>query len=102
MRARLQRGAPREDGGTAVEYAIMMTLIAVVIITGVQALGGSVTSVFDRASDGWADTTHIGDPADPLTPAPEGSTKPGKKPPAPPGPPITPPGHGGLTPASRG
>ena len=91
-----------EAGATAVEYAIMVALIAVVIITGVEMLGGSVTSVFDRASAGLGDTTHIDDPEDQLTPASVESKAPGKKPPAPPGPPITPPGHGGLTPASRG
>ena len=41
----------REEGATAVEYGIMVVLIAVVIIGAVTALGGSLDSLFsDTAS----------------------------------------------------
>ena len=38
---------PRDDrGATAVEYAIMVSLIAVVIVAGVTAFGASVRGLF--------------------------------------------------------
>jgi pilus assembly protein Flp/PilA len=36
-----------ESGATAVEYGLMVALIAVVIIGAVQALGGKVNTAFD-------------------------------------------------------
>ena len=36
-----------EEGATAVEYALMVALIAVVIIIAVTFLGKSVSNVFD-------------------------------------------------------
>ena len=36
-----------EKGATAVEYAIMVALIAVVIIAAVTALGGKLVAVFN-------------------------------------------------------
>jgi len=45
--------ALRSDrGATAVEYGLMVALIAVVIIVAVTALGGSLTSLFDSATAG--------------------------------------------------
>ena len=38
-----------EQGATAVEYALMITLIAIVIIVAVIVLGESVSSIFDDA-----------------------------------------------------
>ena len=43
--------APSEDGATAVEYAIMVALIAAVIIIAVVALGTNASSTFDCVSD---------------------------------------------------
>ena len=40
---RLQR---EEKGATAVEYGLMVALIAVVIIVGVTALGGKLSALF--------------------------------------------------------
>jgi pilus assembly protein Flp/PilA len=40
-----------ERGATAVEYGLMVALIAVVIIVAVTALGGSLSSVFDSTAD---------------------------------------------------
>ena len=37
-----------EKGATAVEYGIMVALIAVVIIVAVTFLGGSLTATFDK------------------------------------------------------
>lgn len=41
----------REDGATAIEYAIIAGLIAVVIIGGAEALGVSIKSVFIQIKD---------------------------------------------------
>ncbi len=44
----------RDDAGaTAVEYAIMVSLVAVVIIVAVVALGGQVSSQFDCTADAY-------------------------------------------------
>ena len=40
----------REDGPTAVEYAVMLSLIVVVCIVAVRAIGTSASSTFDRVS----------------------------------------------------
>lgn len=40
--------AKKERGATAVEYGIMVALIAAVIITVVTALGGQLTALFTR------------------------------------------------------
>ena len=41
-----------EDGATAVEYGLMVALIAAVIITVVNALGGKVEAAFQTIVDG--------------------------------------------------
>lgn len=50
----LGRFARREHGATAVEYALMVTLIAVVIILAVTTLGSTLSGIFDRAADSLA------------------------------------------------
>jgi pilus assembly protein Flp/PilA len=42
--------AERERGATAVEYGLMVALIAVVIIAAVTALGSRVSGMFDGAT----------------------------------------------------
>jgi pilus assembly protein Flp/PilA len=42
--------ANRETGATAVEYALMVTFIAIVIIVAVLALGTKLSSFFIEAS----------------------------------------------------
>lgn len=42
-----------ERGATAVEYGIMIALIAVVIIAAVQALGGNLVNAFEEASNAF-------------------------------------------------
>lgn len=39
------------DGATAVEYALMLVFIAVVIITAVVILGNQTSATFDCAAD---------------------------------------------------
>jgi pilus assembly protein Flp/PilA len=39
-----------EDGPTAVEYAVMLSLIVVVCIVAVRAIGTSASSTFNRVS----------------------------------------------------
>lgn len=41
----------REEGATAVEYGIMVVLIAVAIIASVQLVGGSLTDLFTDVSE---------------------------------------------------
>ena len=43
-----------EDGATAVEYGLMVALIAVVIIVAVQFLGTSVSTKFSEAGSAVA------------------------------------------------
>jgi pilus assembly protein Flp/PilA len=42
--------AKKERGATAVEYGIMVALIAAVIITVVTTLGGNLTALFTRVA----------------------------------------------------
>lgn len=42
--------AKKERGATAVEYGIMVALIAVVIIGAVTVLGGNLSSLFDSVA----------------------------------------------------
>ena len=41
----------REEGATAVEYGIMVALIAAVIITVVAAIGGQLNTAFQKVSN---------------------------------------------------
>ena len=40
----------REDGPTAVEYAVMLALIIVVCITAITTLGGNANQVFSNVA----------------------------------------------------
>jgi len=46
------RARHAENGATAVEYALMVMLIALVIIGAVTALGTSLTPIFNNAASG--------------------------------------------------
>ena len=49
--AKLQsRIATREQGATAVEYGLMVALIAIVIIAAVTLLGGNLKSLFNTVA----------------------------------------------------
>lgn len=51
LRGRLGLYARGERGATAVEYGLMASLIAVVIVVAVMAFGGSVNGLFQLAVD---------------------------------------------------
>ncbi len=40
-----------EDGATAIEYALIASLIAVAIITAVSTVGGKVSTVFSEVGN---------------------------------------------------
>jgi len=46
-----------EEGATAVEYALMVALIAVVIIVAVTLLGGRIRNVFQNVTDAMPDVS---------------------------------------------
>lgn len=47
----------REDGPTAVEYAVMLALIIVVCITAISALGSNANKTFTSVSNTVGGTT---------------------------------------------
>jgi pilus assembly protein Flp/PilA len=47
----------QQEGATAVEYGIMVALIAIVIIVAVLALGQTLNETFETVGDCLADTT---------------------------------------------
>ncbi|MGC1273850.1 MAG: Flp family type IVb pilin [Planctomycetaceae bacterium] len=47
------RSICEEDGATAVEYAIMVGLIAVVVVTSVATLGLAVQGLFSAFNTSW-------------------------------------------------
>jgi pilus assembly protein Flp/PilA len=51
-KAVLGRLGADKSGASAAEYALILSLIAVVIIVAVGALGGSIRDAFDAAKDG--------------------------------------------------
>jgi len=50
MREAFFRFVKERGGATAIEYALIASLIAVVIITGVTAVGTSLSSTFNTVS----------------------------------------------------
>ncbi len=48
--AKIKRFLESEDGPTAVEYAIMLSLIVAVCLTAIQAVGTQTSSMFDEIS----------------------------------------------------
>ena len=54
--AELKERASEERGATAVEYALMVALIAVVIIVAVTFLGESASDKFQQVGDAVAST----------------------------------------------
>ncbi|MBI3411831.1 MAG: Flp family type IVb pilin [Planctomycetes bacterium] len=47
----------REDGPTAVEYAVMLALIIVVCITAITALGTNANATFTKVSNAISTTS---------------------------------------------
>ena len=50
-----------ERGVTAVAYALMVAIIAVLLVGGIFVLGGSIQSVFDHGGDCVASPSDCGD-----------------------------------------
>jgi pilus assembly protein Flp/PilA len=50
MKAMIQKFFQEEDGASAVEYGLLVALIAVVIIGAVTALGTSISTTFNTAA----------------------------------------------------
>ena len=48
--AKLQSRLVREEGATAVEYGLMVALIAIVIIAAVTLLGGNLKDLFSTVA----------------------------------------------------
>jgi pilus assembly protein Flp/PilA len=48
--ARIASIRSQEEGATAVEYGLMVALIAVVIIAGVTLLGGNLLAIFNQVA----------------------------------------------------
>ena len=48
---KLRRFLVSEDGPTAVEYAVMLSLIIVVCLTAITTIGSNASSVFSRVAN---------------------------------------------------
>ena len=57
LQSRVHMRLNSEKGATAVEYGLMVALIAVVIIVAVTAIGTNLTSIFNKVKDALAGTT---------------------------------------------
>lgn len=51
MNALIERGFRREQGASAVEYGLIIALIAVAILLTVTALGGGLDGLFQQVLD---------------------------------------------------
>ena len=49
--ARLRRWAASRSGATAIEYALIASLISIVIVTAVALIGGSVQNMFNSVAN---------------------------------------------------
>lgn len=45
------RSIRRQEGATAVEYGLMVALIAIVIIVAVTLLGGNLNNIFNKVAN---------------------------------------------------
>lgn len=52
---RVRRFLCREDGPTTVEYAVMLMLIVLGLITALQIIGNSSAGSFNATADGMSD-----------------------------------------------
>jgi len=57
MKRRSVRRATRNSGAAAVEYALLLSLVAAVMIGSAFAFGAKVAVLFDRACDELASAT---------------------------------------------
>jgi pilus assembly protein Flp/PilA len=42
-----------EKGVTAIEYSLIASLLAILIITGVTLIGGNLSTIFQSVADRW-------------------------------------------------
>ena len=63
--SRAARSKRDERGATAIEYALLIALVGVVIITGVTLLGSRLSSAFTSAANGLTGATAGGGASDP-------------------------------------
>ena len=56
IRARIENFLKKEDGPTAVEYAVMLALIIVICLTAVQLLGKNSSALFQTVAQSIAGT----------------------------------------------
>jgi pilus assembly protein Flp/PilA len=54
---RMLRAVSADRGATAVEYALIASLIAVVIVLAVLLLGSNLLDLFDTSASSYADVT---------------------------------------------
>jgi Flp pilus assembly pilin Flp len=59
----------REDGVTAVEYALMVAIIALLMVAGFFLLFNNVSSAFDQTGDCVGDAANVGSGGCPGGPA---------------------------------
>lgn len=52
-----RRFLDREDGPTAVEYAVMLALIVVVCLAAIRNIGGNANTTFGRVSSSLSTTS---------------------------------------------
>ena len=57
MKAMIKKFFREEEGASAVEYGLLVALIAVVIITAVTSLGTTLSGKFDAAKTGVANAS---------------------------------------------
>ncbi|MEO5980980.1 MAG: Flp family type IVb pilin [Pedococcus sp.] len=50
LHQKIQRVARSERGATAVEYGLMVALIAIIIIASVALLGNNLSGIFDTSA----------------------------------------------------
>lgn len=48
---KVRRFLATEDGPTAVEYAVMLSLIVIVCLTAITSIGSKASSVFSKAAN---------------------------------------------------
>ena len=51
VRIRLNAMTKSERGASAVEYGLLVALIAIIIIVAVSLLGGNLSSIFDKTAN---------------------------------------------------
>ena len=50
MKSKIQPFLDNEDGATAIEYALIIALIAIVIVAGLKPIGGKLNNTFNTVS----------------------------------------------------